>query len=277
MMLNEIDFSKLAPQIRMVVTDMDGTLLSPQGTLSADFFPLLDSLLEQGVCFVVASGRQYYNLREMFQHYLDRIYFIAENGSYVAYQDQPVSILEMDRSYVAPIVEQVRTLEECHSVYCGAHQAYIEDVQPEFLQEVSKYYQRLEIVPDLTQVTGDPCLKIAVCNYGCAPEYAFPRLRHFEEQGLKVVLSGRNWVDLSEPTANKGVPLARLQQQLGITPEQTIAFGDQMNDAEMIACAYYSFAVDNAYPDLKPQARFIAPSNAEQGVQQVLKALLKNR
>lgn len=269
-------FPKFPQDIKLVVTDMDGTLLNPDGTLSPSFFPVLDRLLERGVEFVVASGRQYYNLREMFQAYLDRIYFIAENGSFEAYQDRPLSILEFDKANVRPIAEAVRALENCHAVYCGAKQAYVEDLDAAFLQEVSKYYQRLEIVPDITAVADDPCLKIAVCNLGEAPDYAYPHLSHFEEQGLKVVLSGRNWVDLSDPIANKGVPLKRLQQRLGISPDQTLAFGDQMNDSEMLSCATYSFAVANAFPELFPHARFVAPSNAEHGVIQVLEHLLQN-
>lgn len=269
-------FPKFPQDIKLVVTDMDGTLLNPDGTLSPSFFSVLDRLLERGVEFVVASGRQYYNLREMFQAYLDRIYFIAENGSFEAYQDRPLSILEFDKANVRPIAEAVRALENCHAVYCGAKQAYVEDLDAAFLQEVSKYYQRLEIVPDITAVADDPCLKIAVCNLGEAPDYAYPHLCHFEEQGLKVVLSGRNWVDLSDPIANKGVPLKRLQQRLGISPDQTLAFGDQMNDSEMLSCATYSFAVANAFPELFPHARFVAPSNAEHGVIQVLEHLLQN-
>lgn len=269
-------FPKFPQDIKLVVTDMDGTLLNPNGTLFPTFFPVLDELLARGIEFVVASGRQYYNLREMFQSYLDRIYFIAENGSFEAFQDQPLSILEFDKANVRPIAEAVRALENCHAVYCGAKQAYVEDLDAAFLQEVSKYYQRLEIVPDITAVADDPCLKIAVCNLGEAPDYAYPHLRHFEEQGLKVVLSGRNWVDLSDPIANKGVPLKRLQQRLGISPDQTLAFGDQMNDSEMLSCATYSFAVANAFPELFPHARFVAPSNAEHGVIQVLEHLLQN-
>lgn len=269
-------FPDFPNHIKLVVTDMDGTLLNPDGTLSPSFFPVLDRLLERGVEFVVASGRQYYNLREMFQAYLDRIYFIAENGSFEAYQDRPLSILEFDRSHVPVIVEAVRKLDHCFAVYCGAQQAYVEDIQPEFLQEVSKYYQRLQIVPDLTAVVDDPCLKIAICNLDQAPEYAFPRLAHFQENGLKVVLSGRNWVDISDPVANKGVPLERLQKRLGISPESTIAFGDQMNDMEMLSKATYSFAVANAFPELFPHARYIAPSNADHGVIQVLEHLLHN-
>lgn len=275
MIKSSMVFPDFSEDIRLIVSDMDGTLLGPDGTLSADFFPILDQLLARGCTFVVASGRQYFNLREIFHDYLDKIYFIAENGSYVAYKDQPIAILEMDKSFVNPIVQAVRALKDCHAVYCGASRAYIEDEDPEFVQEVSKYYHQLEVVPDLTLLEGELCLKIAVCNLGEAPEYGYPHLCHFEKQGLKVVLSGKNWVDLSEPTANKGVPLSQLQQRLGIPKEQTLAFGDQMNDLEMLACAHYSFAVENAYPALKPYARYQAPANAEQGVLQVLRHLCK--
>ena len=65
-----------------------------------------------------------------------------------------------------------------------------------------------------------------------------------------------------------------LQEELGILPEETMVFGDQMNDMEMLEQAYYSFAVANARQDVKEAARFMADSNVNQGPMKIMKLLL---
>ena len=73
---------------------------------------------------------------------------------------------------------------------------------------------------------------------------------------------------------NKGQAVKRLQESLEIRPEETMAFGDQLNDIEMLQQAYYSFAVANAREEVRKLARFQADSNKNDGVLKVLKQLL---
>ena len=73
--------------IKLVVTDIDGTLL-PEGTdhLNPELFEVIRALKENGIQFAVGSGRQYMSMRYLFQPVLDDVIFIAENGSNVMYQ-----------------------------------------------------------------------------------------------------------------------------------------------------------------------------------------------
>ncbi len=64
-----------------------------------------------------------------------------------------------------------------------------------------------------------------------------------------------------------------LQDSLGIKPEETMAFGDQLNDIEMLKQAYYSFAVGNAREEVKAAARFRTDTNVNDGVLKILKLL----
>ncbi|MBQ2404141.1 MAG: HAD hydrolase family protein, partial [Lachnospiraceae bacterium] len=91
----------------------------------------------------------------------------------------------------------------------------------------------------------------------------------------KVTFAGHQWVDVFDPALNKGVALKTLKNELGILPEETMVFGDQMNDMEMLEQAYYSFAVANARAEVKEAARFMADSNVEQGPMKIMKLLLK--
>lgn len=76
------------------------------------------------------------------------------------------------------------------------------------------------------------------------------------------------------PEVNKGQALKTLQESLGISPRETMAFGDQLNDLELLDRAYYSFAVANARPEVRSAARFQTDTNVNGGVLKILKQLL---
>ena len=78
-------------------------------------------------------------------------------------------------------------------------------------------------------------------------------------------------MDIVPKGTNKGTAIAKMQAMLGISPKETMAFGDQMNDFEMINQAYHSYAMDNAIDKIKQIARYTAPSNNEFGVVSTLK------
>jgi len=75
---------------------------------------------------------------------------------------------------------------------------------------------------------------------------------------------------------NKGKAVQKLQHILNITPQQTMAFGDYMNDLEMLKNAHYSYAMENAHANVKKTAAFQALSNNEFGVVEVIKDFLSH-
>jgi len=108
-------------------------------------------------------------------------------------------------------------------------------------------------------------VKLAVYDFGSAEQGAGPALRSLGLEA-EIVVSGEHWVDVMRPGVNKGRALIRLQHELKITREQTMAFGDYLNDAEMLDAAGHSYAMSNAHPSIRARARHIAPSNEEAGV-----------
>ena len=67
-------------QVRMIATDMDGTLLNSQDQMPRDFFDILDQVHKLGILFVIASGRPYPTLAMQFESCMDKLVFMAENG-----------------------------------------------------------------------------------------------------------------------------------------------------------------------------------------------------
>ncbi|WP_018023511.1 Cof-type HAD-IIB family hydrolase [Corynebacterium ulceribovis] len=273
-------FPTLPADVRLVVTDMDGSLLDENHQIPDDFWPLLDTFLAQNIAFAPASGRQYATLADQFETVADRIAVIAENGSVVVDHGELVSAIAIDAGAVTEVIRAVRAAGDdglnVGVVLCGLRTAYIERTDELFKEEATRYYHALEEVDDLLDVvTGseDKFVKIAIFDFDDAENSIAPRLAKSASQ-LKVVVSGAHWVDVMDPAANKGIALRNLQESLGVTPAQTVVFGDYLNDLELFEYSELSFAMDNAHPLVKERARFLAPANSEQGALQVLRRLI---
>ncbi|MFD4974856.1 Cof-type HAD-IIB family hydrolase [Streptomyces sp. NPDC058424] len=262
--------------IRLIVTDMDGTLLDDAKRLPTGLWPTLAELRRRGVLFSPASGRQYATLAEQFAGHDEGMVFIAENGTYVVRDGMELSSDPLDPAVAARLVGSVRELVaqgvDVGAVVCGKRSAYVERTDEAFLAEVRKYYVRHRIVPDAAAVDDD-IIKVALFDFGSAERTTAPALARFAATH-QVVVSGEHWVDVMNRTADKGAALRRLQRDLGITPAQTLVFGDYLNDLEMLDAAEWSFAMANAHPEVIGRARHLAPSNNDNGVLRTIARLL---
>ena len=289
-------------QIRLVAVDMDGTLLDDEKNFPPGLDELLDHLEQRGVVFVPASGRQVWTLIDMFPE-RPGLTFIGENGAIVMRDGREISSAPLDLATVRESVRLVRqyalprpgataahedagegSLRENFDgglVVCGKNCAYVERTDEGFMAAVAPYYTRTQCVDDLMKVIDDieqgrmdeAIIKLAVYSAGDVTPLADATLRRFA-LSHQFAISAANWADLQARGVDKGRALGELQDYLGVTPGQTVVFGDAGNDLSMIAQAEFSFAMANASADVRAAARFLAPSNNEAGVVQVLRALL---
>lgn len=265
--------------LRLVAVDMDGTLLDEHGRPPVELPAVLDLLRERGITFVPASGRQYATLARMFGEAAAGMTFIAENGSVVVRDGEQVSSTVLDPALVARIVDGVRALTadgvDLGTVLCGTDRAWIERVDEPFLAEARTYYASLEVVDDLRAVDAD-VVKVAVFAVAGSDDATADAIRAAVGDGsARTVVSGRHWIDVMHPDADKGHALRVLQSELGVSHGQTAAFGDYLNDVGMLEAAGLSFAMANAHPEVREVARYAAPSNTEDGVVRTIRALLE--
>lgn len=261
--------------LRLVVSDMDGTLLTEGGDIPEAFWPLLDLMHSRGITFVPASGRQYATLANLFAHRDSGVSYIAENGNLIVHDGDPLVCAQLDQQTVQDVIATVRSAARTRDiglVVCGLHSAYVERTDRPFLEEAEKYYAKLATTHDLAGVT-DSVLKLAVFDFADAQE-ALSTAFTTVTASQQVVVSGKNWLDIMRPDIDKGRAVRSLQRVLGITPEQTAVFGDYLNDLQMLDTAEWSFAMQNAHPDIRSRANYLAPTNREHGVITVLSHLL---
>ncbi|WP_137655754.1 Cof-type HAD-IIB family hydrolase [Bifidobacterium moukalabense] len=282
--------------IRLVVADMDGTLLDEHSRIPEGFWGMLAGLRARGVEFVPASGRQYATLRNMFAAKASEtlgggeLSYIAENGNVVAVDGEIVEVHGVDLDITRRIIDMVNASVTAGEydmglVVCGLDTAYVQRTDKPFLDEVGKYYAALKIVDDLhgvldiavepdDYVPGEEIiLKLAILDFGSSERMADDKLAHVRDD-YQVVVSGRHWVDIMNPATDKKQGVEALQRVLGVTPAQTAVFGDYLNDLLMLEAGDWSFAMSNGHPDLRAAARYLAPSNTECGVLRVVDRLI---
>lgn len=264
---------------QLVVTDMDGTLLDGNGNVPHRLWPLLECMRERGIVFAPASGRPYVTLAATFAGASQGMVFIAENGAYVVRDGQEVTSTTVSREFAHEVITVARQLtdegQDLGTVLSGKRSAYVERSDEPFLAQVRTYYQALEIVDDLDRmVPQDDILKLAIFTFGNSERDVAPRLGRFDDGEHQVVVSGEHWLDLMAAEANKGRAVRALQRSLGISAERTAVFGDYFNDMEMLDAAGMSFAMANAHPAVIERARYLAPSNLEEGVIATLEQLI---
>lgn len=263
------------PDVRLIAVDLDGTLLDDAKRIDPSFWRLLDALDERGILLCPASGRQYATLRRDLGR--DDLVYIAENGAYVVYRGRELSSLPVPWERALLAVDAVRGLAaaglDVGAVVCGKRSAYVERSDARFVEHVAEYYARLSVVDDLHAVRDDEVLKLAVYDFDSAGDGAGPGLAALDGP-LRVVVSSGHWVDVMNPATDKGPALEAVQRELGVGPDQTMAFGDYFNDLGMLAAARWSFAMDNAHPDVRATARFVAPGNNANGVVRTVAASL---
>lgn len=264
-------------RIRLIASDLDGTLLDGRKVLPAGLNDTLARLAERGIAFCPASGRQYQSILDLFPEAVGAQPVIAENGALVMLGGRELASTTIAPAALAGLLARLRSLpagaNERGAVLCGKRSAYA--LPGRFSDEVRRYYPKLEVVEDFA-VVQDEILKLALYDAGSAAREIHPHFAALAlELDLQVVVSGEHWVDVMAASVNKGAGLRAVQTALGITRDETMVFGDFFNDVEMFAEALHSYAMANALPAVAAHARHRAPGNDENGVLRVIDGMLE--
>ncbi|WP_179019220.1 Cof-type HAD-IIB family hydrolase [Winogradskyella forsetii] len=258
--------------IKLVVTDMDGTLLNSNHEVSSRFFGLFKRMQQQDIQFVAASGRPYYSIVEKLQPVKDDIIIVAENGGLVIEANKVMLSYIINPDRLLELYTLVTNIEDTYPIFCTKHQAFILRASDELINTFSEYYSVYTVIDSFEEIKDD-VIKIALYHKTNSEAHIFPYVKHLKPD-LNVVVSGNHWVDISDAITNKGHALQFLQKQLQISPSETLVFGDYNNDLEMLKCAKYSYAMANAHDDVKAIANFETKSNDNFGVEIILENLI---
>lgn len=261
--------------IKLIFSDMDGTLLDSRGRLPQGFGEMICQLERRGVLFAPCSGRQYFSLLDSFPAYRDKFLFVAENGALVMYRGEELWASVMDRALVRQVLETAAALPAVCGILCGKRAAYIlrEQADDAVRAALQEYGTHFVTAADFSEIEDEPVKLSFFDPAGRAEHTVYPALQPFADR-LPVILSDAHWVDVMNAGNNKGEAIRQVQRRLGVQPDECAAFGDAINDREMMEAVAYSFAMANANPKIRALARFAAAGNDEAGVLLAVRKLI---
>ncbi|MCI8596503.1 MAG: HAD family hydrolase [Clostridia bacterium] len=258
--------------IKLIATDLDGTLLGDDKVVPEEIFGLAQALKKLGILFVPASGRSPYTLRENFRPIADEIDYICDNGAVAIAGGKTVLSNPVPRDVVLDVLEFCKS-EDVHVLLCGTKTTYLAPVEgTKYEPHVHPYYFRRMAFDELGEVPDD-VNKIAICDMRNPKAGSFERLVKMLSGRAVATVSGEIWMDVMQNGVNKGNALEAIQKYYGITGEETVAFGDFYNDIPLLKRAAYAYVMKNANEDMFPHGNLVADSNNDGGVLKVLREI----
>lgn len=243
--------------VKFIACDLDGTLLL-NGAQSVDESAIqyIDRLVESGVIFAPASGRQITSLKRLFEPISNKLAYIAENGALVEYRGETIGKTPMDRKLALEIIEDVIAQPNCEVLVSGEHTAYIKPKSEEYHYRMTKVVNyHTTLVDKFTDIDED-ILKIAVCDMSGIKNSKDHFINKWSDRA-SVLVSGELYLDFMDSAVNKGRGIEQIQKYFGLKPEECMAFGDNYNDIAMLDKVYYSYVMEKAASDVKKHGRFI--------------------
>lgn len=265
--------------VKLIAVDMDGTFLNTKKTYDVSRFKqIFKELKKREIKFVVASGNQYAQLASFFPEITEEITFIAENGMLIVDQGELIREKHFTEEVVLAVTRYLKeTYPNIQMSVNGMKGAYVEHhMSAEFKQIIEFYCPEHHWVDNLLELNfeNDNYIKFILEVTASETEAIAQGIQEKFPQEIHPLSSGHGNIDLILPNNHKANGLKVLSQRWQIDPAEMMAFGDGQNDLEMLKYVGHSYAMSNGPVFVKEAARYVAPSNDESGVLQVIEEYL---
>lgn len=259
--------------IKLIATDMDGTLLNSNKEITENTYNIIQKILDRNIIFVAISGRSLNNIKYAFNKFHDDIVFAGDNGAQIKYPNQEREVMELDFNIVSEVVK-IALENEINFSLNGLEYTYIFKRTDEIYKKVLNSFGIFPIeIIDLQDIQ-EKIVKITIYEPKGSEEYALHLFKNIPNS--LVIVSGDIWLDISNENCNKGEALKRILNKYNIKKDECIVFGDHLNDESLFKNAGTSYAMKNAHPKLKEIANKICEyTNDEEGVYHQLVYILK--
>ena len=230
--------------VKLIASDLDGTILR-HGAQKVDksTIEVIGKLLDAGLLFAPASGRQIVSLKRLFEPISDRLVYISENGALSEYRGEVIAKTAMERNLALQIVEDVYEQPHCEVLISGQHTAYIKPKTEEYLYRMTKVVNYKTTIIDKFSDIDEDILK----------EHFFSRWKG----QASIAVSGELYLDFMESSVSKGKAMRQLQEYFGLSRDECMAFGDNYNDIDMLNSVTYSYVMETAADDIKKHGKYV--------------------
>ena len=260
---------------KLIASDMDGTLLDENGQVPPETYELILALREHGVHFAASSGRRYDRLCEFFAPVRDKMDFVAANGAQVYADGKMVGREVYSHLAIRKLAQAVATFPNLHLALFDRTKSFLLDDESKFVREVDKDLPNAERIWELPDPSVNIIKASIFCDDGAVMDSAYVLQRELG-QFFTFAPSGNAWIDAMQPGVSKASGIAQLMEHYGVERDEVMAFGDSMNDYEIIRFVGKGCAMENARPALKAVADRVVGRNRDHAVQQELHRVLES-
>lgn len=267
---------------RLIATDMDGTLLRSDETISPRVKAALDAAKAAGWFVVPISGRMPVNLRPVADLAGLDAHAVAGNGAVGFHLQSSGWLFESTMAVEAQMSFALRMRQLVSGLKVAAVRNGGDTFHPErgYTGVMDPGDHGRERSPDseadLSEVLSKPAVKMVLRRPGVAAEELLALAEELAMPGVHPSISGAPFLEVAAAGVNKASGLARLCELLGVRQQDTVAFGDHFNDMEMIAWAGHGVAMANAVDPAKEAADEVTLTNDEDGVAVIIERLLSS-
>lgn len=264
--------------IKLIASDLDGTLMAPDHlTVAERTKQALWSAHEKGIKIAIATGRALSFIKGVTAQIPFVDYVVCSNGASVYDRNNNKFIYNnlIAPEITAEAIKLLNSLPVYYNIYIDGEicaqkgsDKYFEnaDLPTVFLED---FASKLTVCDDIAKQTAGKGAELIDVFYGNS-ELKKIIFEFFESKGLVLTSALAGVVSATAVGSDKGSALNGLCNILDITADKVMTFGDASNDSTMLKFAHYSFAMENGDDICKASARFSAPSNAEDGVAQMI-------
>ena len=285
--------------IKLIASDMDGTLLNHNHKIPKENVELINYAKNQGIEFVVATGRAYYEALPALNEENINCDVISFNGGIVYDKNSNIiSITPMLPKDLYYTIEILKSFDISYQLYTkntiyttsietdinayidlirsNGYEPDVEHLRAEAQQKLDVGYitevENIELY--LNEKENPPIKIIAISNDISKLENAAKLLS--ENTSISVTSSGANNIEIMHKNATKGEALKEIAKIYGINLENAVAIGDNLNDQAMLDIVGYSVAMKNGNTILKEQAKYVTEkTNSEGGVADTIFKLIE--
>ncbi|HHU61889.1 MAG: Cof-type HAD-IIB family hydrolase [Bacillota bacterium] len=269
---------------KLLALDIDGTIVDENGVLSTRTSESIIQAQQRGIVVVLATGRRLTSTLPIAHELQLTNLLVVHNGAVVFDQNRKKNVLKhgIDLLIAQDILEMAHANSINYLVFTGESAGEIgiaptgswaesEDLLGVYLNETASFQD--EVI-----LNEDP-IRISIIDRKEKIEPMYQSLMEKHGENLNAMLFGEDrgiWlgIEIVPGNCHKGFGLMYVADYLGINSKEVIAVGDNVNDMEMLAWAGLGIAMENATPELKSNADYIAPSIKDDGVSKIIKEFL---
>ena len=244
--------------IKLIITDLDGTLLK-RGNQSLDksTLEIIEKLQQQGIMFAAASGRQYPNMRRLFDYVGEDMYYVCENGSIIFHNEEEYCKKTMPKEISLELIHDILEVDGAEALISGAKTSYLMPKTESFYNRMANIVKNdVTLVEDINKVEED-FIKISMymAGYERVPADINERFREKYKKDLLPTDSGNGWLDFVPKGSSKGTAVQYLMDHLGIKEDEVMIFGDHENDISMLKLTDNSYIMAHSNDYMKQYAK----------------------